>query len=362
MKNTFSEIKGRFGFGFMRLPEQNGEIDTAQVNAMVDRFLAAGLNYFDTARGYMKERSEGAIRTCLTSRYPREQFLLADKLSSWYFEKEEEIRPLFFSQLKDCGVDYFDFYLMHAQSAERFEKFKATRAYETAFALKQEGYIRHVGFSFHDKAAVLDEILTAYPQFEFVQLQFNYLDYEDEQVEGRKCYEVAQKHGKPVFVMEPVKGGRLVNLPPAAMDLLKAAGEGTPASYALRFAADFEGIRLVLSGMSDLAQTEENLAAMHPIKPLSQEERDTLTEVAGILRQQKSIPCTKCNYCTEVCPAGIPVPELFARWNTHLEGAALEKGSGEQASACLSCGACEEACPQKLPIRELLEQMAKTGA
>ena len=207
------KIKKNLGFGFMRLPMQGEEVDLAQTQQMVDAFLAAGFNYFDTAHGYLDGRSETALKACLTSRYPREDYVLTNKLTSNFFKTEADIRPFFESQLAACGVDDFDFYLMHAQSMKNFEHFKACRAYETAFALKAEGKVRHVGISFHDSAEMLDRILTEYPQLEAVQLQFNYVDYDDPAVQSRRCYEVCRKFGKPVIVMEPVKGGNLVNLP-----------------------------------------------------------------------------------------------------------------------------------------------------
>lgn len=213
MKQYFENVKKNLGFGCMRLPMKDGEVDYTEFSRMVDTFLENGFNYFDTAHGYVGGKSETALRECLTSRYSRERYILTDKLSTHHFNRQEEIRPLFESQLEACGVSWFDFYLMHAQDVAIFEKYKKCRAYETALELKAEGKIRHFGISFHDKAAILEQILTEYPQVEVVQIQFNYVDYEDASVESRKCYEVCKKHGKPVIVMEPVKGGSLVNLP-----------------------------------------------------------------------------------------------------------------------------------------------------
>ena len=238
------KIKKNFGFGFMRLPMKDGEIDTEETKRMVDAFLDAGFNYFDTAHGYHKEKSEIALRECLTSRYPRESYVLADKLTENYFKTEADIRPVLEEQLAACGVEYFDFYLMHSQCTLNYPHFKACRAYETAFALKAEGKVRHVGISFHDRAEVLEQILTEYPEIEVVQIQFNYLDYDDPAVQSRKCYEVCVKHGKPVIVMEPVKGGNLVNLPEEAKAVLDELHGGSPASYALRFAAGFPGMMI----------------------------------------------------------------------------------------------------------------------
>ena len=230
------KIRKNFGFGCMRLPMIGEDVDMEQTKQMVDCFLEQGFNYFDTAHGYLQGKSELALKECLTSRYPREDYVLTDKLSGSYFKKEEDIRPFFESQLAACGVDYFDFYLMHSQSTTNYQHYRDCRAYETAFALKAEGKVRHVGISFHDRAAVLEQILTDYPAIEVVQIQFNYLDYDDVAVQSSKCYEVCRRHGKPVLVMEPVKGGSLVNLPDDAKAVLDALHGGSPASYAIRYA------------------------------------------------------------------------------------------------------------------------------
>lgn len=262
-------VKKNFGFGCMRLPMVNGEVDTEEMNRMVDIFLESGFNYFDTAHGYLQGKSEKALKTSLTDRYERNRFILTNKLTNFFFKKEEGIRPFFEQQLKDCGVEYFDYYLMHAQGADNFNFFKSCKAYETAFALKTEGKIKHVGISFHDKADVLAQILTEYPQIEVVQIQFNYVDYNDPAVESRKCYEVCRKYGKPVIVMEPVKGGNLVNLPKNAKDIFDELGESSPASCAIRFAAGFEGIDMVLSGMSSYEQMADNISYMKEFQPLN---------------------------------------------------------------------------------------------
>ena len=231
------KIKKNFGFGCMRLPMTDGEVDYAEMNRMVDLFLAKGFNYFDTAHGYLGGKSETALRECLVKRYPRECYILTNKLTNFYFEQAEDVRPLFASQLAACGVDYFDFYLMHAQSEEIFAKFKRCRAYETALELKAEGKIRHFGISFHDQADVLERILQEYPQIEVVQIQFNYVDYDDAAVQSEACYDICCRYGKPVIVMEPCKGGSLVNLPEDADIVLKALNGGSNASYAIRYAA-----------------------------------------------------------------------------------------------------------------------------
>lgn len=362
------KVKKNFGFGCMRLPMNGDQVDIAETTRMVDEFLAQGFNYFDTAHGYIGGKSELALKECLTSRYPREAYSLTDKLTDSYFKTETDIRPFFESQLEACGVDYFDFYLMHAQNADNFKKFKACRAYETAFALKAEGRIRHVGLSFHDRAEVLDQILTEYPQIEVVQIQFNYLDYDDIAVQSRKCYEVCRKHGKPVLVMEPVKGGSLVNLPEEAKKVLDDLHGGSPASYAIRFAAGFPGMMMVLSGMSDLEQMKDNLSYMRDFKPLNETELDAVNKVQKIFHKMNMIPCTACRYCVEGCPKQISIPDLFAimnikqlhhDWNADYYYEEVHTAPGRRASDCLKCGKCEKICPQHLPIRKLLEEVAK---
>ena len=310
------KIRKNFGFGCMRLPMIGEDVDMEQTKQMVDCFLEQGFNYFDTAHGYLQGKSELALKECLTSRYPREDYVLTDKLSGSFFKKEEDIRPFFESQLAACGVDYFDFYLMHSQSTTNYQHYRDCRAYETAFALKAEGKVRHVGISFHDRAAVLEQILTDYPAIEVVQIQFNYLDYDDVAVQSRKCYEVCRRHGKPVLVMEPVKGGSLVNLPDDAKAVLDALHGGSPASYAIRFAAGFPGMLMVLSGMSSMEQMQDNLSYMKDFTPLNDAERTAVSKVVEIFRKQDLIPCTSCRYCTDGCPKHISIPDLFAIMNT----------------------------------------------
>ncbi len=364
--NTYYNIKKNFGFGCMRLPMKDDEVDYDEFTKMVDTFIEEGFNYFDTAHGYLNGKSEIALRECLTSRYPRESYVLANKLSTHHFSKQEDIRPLFKSQLEACGVEYFDFYLMHAQDKNIFDKYKECNAYETAFELKSEGYIRHVGISFHDKAAVLDQILAEYPDIEVVQIQFNYVDYDDPSVESRKVYEVCRNHNKPVIIMEPVKGGCLVNLPVDAQAIFDELDGGSNASYAIRFAAGFEGVMMVLSGMGNMEMMNDNISYMKDFKPLNDKEHEAIKKVCDIFNSQNHIPCTACKYCTERCPQNIPIPDIFAclndkktfnTWNPeYYYGVHTQKGG--KASECIACGICEEICPQHLKIRDLLKDVA----
>ena len=360
------KIRKNFGFGCMRLPMIGEDVDMEQTKQMVDCFLEQGFNYFDTAHGYLQGKSELALKECLTSRYPREDYVLTDKLSGSYFKKEEDIRPFFESQLAACGVDYFDFYLMHSQSTTNYQHYRDCRAYETAFALKAEGKVRHVGISFHDRAAVLEQILTDYPAIEVVQIQFNYADYENPSIESRAVYEVCRRHQKPVIVMEPVKGGGLIQLPEEAKAVLDGVGTGSYASYAVRYAASFEGVFMVLSGMSNYEQLADNVSYMKDFQPFTSAEYKAVERVREILKQQDSIPCTACRYCVPGCPKHIPIPGLFGcynakkqfgDWNSDVYYGNLTQNGGK-ASECIGCGQCERACPQHLPVIRHLKETA----
>lgn len=360
-------IKKNFGFGCMRMQMNGSEVDYAEFTGMIDAFMAAGFNYFDTAHVYIDGKSETALRDCLTSRYPRESYMLTNKLSPSNFDSQEEIRPLLDLQLEACGVDYFDFWLMHAMNTELFAKYKRCRAFETAFELKAEGKIKHVGISFHDKAEVLKQILTEYPEIEAVQIQFNYADYEDENIESRKCYEVCREFNKPVIVMEPVKGGALVNLPKEAENILASLNSGSNASFAIRFAAGFEGVVMVLSGMGNMAMMNDNLSFMSDFTPLNEKELEAISRVCDILKKQDTIACTDCKYCVAGCPSEINIPGIFAMYNgkkqlksntTPDDYRKLTAESGK-ASDCIECQNCENACPQHLEISKLLKEVAK---
>jgi len=353
----------KFGFGCMRLPMKNKEVDFEEFSKMIDLYLENGFCYFDTAHGYIDGKSEKAIKKCLTDRYPREKFMLTNKLSDGYFKKESDIRPLFQSQLDLCGVEYFDWYLMHAQNRMNFRKYKKCRAYETALELKKEGKIRHFGISFHDKATILNKILTQYPQIEAVQIQFNYLDMESRIVESRKCYEVCRKHNKPIIVMEPVKGGKLATLPSKAESIFSKL-DGSNASFAIRYAAGYEGVEMVLSGMGNMAMMEDNLSFMKDFKPLDDRELSAVRAVTGVLKKEAVIHCTGCRYCVNECPKNIEIPLMFNCINEKSNKnpdykKVLDGYSGGMPSDCLKCGKCEKVCPQFIKIPKELNKNLK---
>ena len=362
----FENVKRNFGFGCMRLPMIDGEVDKVAFNLMIDTFIEAGFNYFDTAHGYIDGKSEKAIKDCLTSRYSRDSYILANKLSDWFFETEAEVRPFFEQQLEICGVEYFDFYLFHALNRNSYEKHKACNTFEMVKQLKEEGKVKHIAMSFHDTADILDRILTEQPQIEVVQLQINYLDYDDPGVQSQKCYDVAVKHGKKIIVMEPVKGGALVNLPDAAVSEFKKLSDAAPVSYALRYAASFPEVFMVLSGMGNMEMMESNIKTMYPFVPLNKKELEATDKVRDIIRKYKQIPCTKCRYCAEVCPKNVPIADLFALYNEYALAKVTKKDTRTalasfeiKADDCIECGKCEAICPQNIQIRQKLKELAK---
>ena len=365
----------KLGFGCMRLPVANGnseEIDDAVFCRMIDRYMEQGFVYFDTAYPYHNQKSEEAVRRCLVERYDRERFLLADKMPVWLVQNMEDYSEIFERQLARCGVTYFDFYLFHAMNKTRVEETEKTGGFAFVQRMKTEGRIRHIGFSFHDTAEALEEILKNHPEMEFVQLQINYYDWESENVQSRKCYEVAQKYGVPVIVMEPVKGGTLANMTGRPAEILKELSpEASFASYAIRYAASLENVMLVLSGMSDEQQLIDNTAYMREFRPLDERERAAIARVVEELAAMPTIACTKCRYCVEGCPKKIPIPDVFEDYNMTVQFGINEtnRGSyrrhtadGGSANVCIRCGKCEGQCPQHLPIRDLLVKVAETFA
>ncbi len=369
MERYLGESVPKLGFGLMRLPLIGDKIDVEQTKEMVDLFMANGFRYFDTAYGYNAGESEKTAKLALVDRYPRDSFLLATKLPAWAgANTREEAEQMFYTSLERTGAGYFDFYLLHNMGEARTKLFEDYKLWDFIAARKAEGLIRHIGFSFHDKASSLDEILTAHPEAEFVQLQINYADWENVTVESRKCYETARKHGKPVVIMEPVKGGNLARLPEEVASVLREANpEASQASWAIRFAASLDGVIAVLSGMSNVEQMKENISFMKDFKPLTDNERETIMKASSVLSSFATIPCTACAYCMKGCPQSIAIFSVFQAVNlaSMYRDLASAKGSYNwnttghgmgKASDCIGCGQCEAVCPQHIHIREELEK------
>ena len=363
----------KLGFGLMRLPQKDGVIDVEQVKVMVDKFLAAGFTYFDTAWAY--PGSEDAIRQALVERYPREKFQLATKNAAWISCKtREDAVAQFETSLKQTGAGYFDFYLLHNLGESRTKFFDDFDMWSFVQEKKKEGKIRHVGFSFHSTPEELEEILKAHPEMEFVQLQINYGDWENPAIQSRACYETARKYDKPVIIMEPVKGGMLANPPESVREILNAAEpESSCASWAVRFAANLDGLVTVLSGMSSVEQMEDNLSYMKDFKKLTPKQEETIEKAREALAKIPIIPCTTCNYCAKVCPQNIGVSGSFTAMNyltlygdkdaaKHQENWLVNMHGKKPAADCVKCGACEKACPQHIAIRDELEMVAKALA
>ncbi len=359
-----SEIK-KLGFGLMRLPTIGEEIDIEQVKTMVDAYMAKGFTYFDTAYVYSGGKSEMAAKAALVDRYPRESFQLATKLPLWSVEDPAEMQKLFDTSMERTGAGYFDFYLLHAMQRSIYQKYDEYGLWDFVKEQKEKGLIRHWGFSFHADPALLEELLEAHPDAEFVQLQINYADWENPGVAARRNWEICKVYGKPVMIMEPVKGGILADPIPEVKAVFDGSGsEASYASWALRFAAGLEGVHAVLSGMSNIAQMDDNLKTMKDFRPLDDKEKELIRLAQRALDADKSIPCTACHYCTKGCPMDIPIPEIFNVQNR-------KKGSPQfrtvreynivtlhrgRAGNCIACGQCESVCPQHLPIISLLQQ------
>ena len=370
------EMKRKLGFGLMRLPltdpDNPGSIDIEESKRMVDHFIAEGYTYFDTAWMYCGFQSEKAVKEILTARYPREAYTLTTKLHCGFIKEKEDRDRIFNKQLENTGVEYFDYYLLHDIGFDSYKAYNRFDCFEWIAEKKRKGLVKHIGFSFHDNAEMLEKVLTEHPEFEFVQLQINYLDWESKGIESRKCYETATRHGKPVFVMEPVKGGTLANLPEKAENILRALNpEASLPSWAIRFAASQPNVAIVLSGMSNLAQMQDNCGFMKEFTPLNEKEIESIGNVVDIINRNISIPCTGCSYCTEGCPQNIAIPKYFSLYNAEKQelkgkfwtpqGEYYDRLTGifGKASQCIECGQCEGACPQHLPIIKHLKEVAE---
>lgn len=366
----------KLGFGLMRLPltvaTNDKTIDIEQSKKMVDIFMERGYTYFDTAWMYHGFESEKAVKEILTSRYPREAYTLATKLHCAFVKSFEDRDNIFNTQLENTGVDYFDYYLIHDLGREHLKIYEQFDCFNWLREKKKAGLVKKIGLSFHDTADLLDEVLTKYPDMDFVQLQINYLDWESNTIQSKKCYEVARKHNKPIIIMEPVKGGTLANVSDTVKDMFKNIHhDWSPAQWALKFAAGLEGVMMVLSGMSNLAQLEDNVDFMDGAEPLNQEELMAVRTAADMINGNIAVACTGCSYCTEGCPMKIAIPKYFALYNEdkrevlspsrewtaqkdYYENLTMTFGS---AGDCIGCGACESACPQHLPIIKYLKEV-----
>ncbi len=359
----------KLGFGLMRLPMIGDEIDIEQTKRMVDTFMAKGFTYFDTAYVYIGGKSEVALKEAVVDRYPRDSFQCATKLPLWDLKDPSEMEKIFQESLDRAGLEYYDFYLLHAMGTERVQKADEMGAWDFMKKVKAEGRAKHIGFSFHDTAEALENILKAHPEMEFVQLQINYVDWESESVQSRKCYEVARKYGKPVIIMEPVRGGSLAIMPPQVQEVFKAAEpEMSVPSWAIRYCASLDGILTVLSGMSTEEQLNDNTSYMENFQPLNESEKATVQKVVDILNSLPTIPCTACKYCVDGCPQKINIPGVFKAMNdrtlyNNMEASqkAYENATkeGGKAGDCIQCGACEAHCPQHIQIIETLKKAAK---
>lgn len=377
-QNKRVKIMSKLGMGLMRLPlmDENDQtsIDYEEVNKMVDAYMDAGFDYFDTAFVYHEGVGEAAFRKCVVERYPRESFKIATKLPLFVITEESQLEPIFAQQLENCGVDYIDYYMLHNVSGFTENAWKNVDLYSFIQKKKEEGYIKHIGISTHGNAEFLEEILFDHPELEFVLLQINYLDWEDEGIESRKCLEVARKYNKQVMIMEPYKGGFLADVPEEAEKIMKEYNPNrSVVSWAMRFVANLEDVEVVLTGASNLEQLESNIQEFNDADPLNDEEMEIISQVSEIINSNITVDCTKCRYCVDTCPEDIDIAKIFDLYNKHkllemdewtpfgnaylnyskLDGVGI-------ASDCIECENCIEECPQQINIPEVLKDVAKT--
>lgn len=362
----------KLGFGLMRLPTVNGkweDIDLEKSREMIDKYMAEGFTYFDTAYVYHGGNSERAFGELVASRYPRDSYVVTSKMPVGRMKETDTYESIFNEQLERCKIEYFDYYFLHAIGKSLYERIEKEDGFGFLKRMKQQGKIRHIGFSFHDDADSLDEILTKHPETELVQIQLNYIDWEDQGIQSRRCYEVCLKHGVDIAIMEPLKGGALVSLPEEAQNVLKEENSDMSiASWGIRFAASLENVKIVLSGMSNMEQLCDNMSYMNDFKPLRKSELNAVWKAADIIKKSIAVPCTACKYCIEDCPKNIAIPEYFAVYNNQhkyglipgliftYKNIAANKG---KPSECIACGMCEKNCPQHIDIIENLKKVSE---
>ncbi|MBR1832169.1 MAG: aldo/keto reductase [Ruminiclostridium sp.] len=356
----------KLGFGLMRLPEKDGAINYDEVCKMVDKYMSAGLNYFDTAYVYHGGRSEVAARECVVKRYPRDSFYLATKLPAWELKTEEDRDRIFDIQRERAGVDYFDYYLLHSiEEGGNYNTYERLNCFEWGVKKREEGKIKHFGFSFHGSPALLEKLLDDHPEVEFVQIQLNYADWDNPVIASGKLYEILHERNIPIIVMEPVKGGTLASPVPEIIGLFNVERPGaSAASWALRFVGSLPGVMTILSGMSNDAQMTDNISTFTDFEPISEKEKEVIEKAKDIMLGKPTIGCTSCRYCCDGCPQGIKIPDVFSLvnavrvygndwraknfYNSHIAPVS-------RAGDCIACGQCEGVCPQHLPIIELLK-------
>ena len=357
----------KIGFGLMRLPEKDGKIDFEQVSKMADIYMAAGFNYFDTAYVYHSGNSEKVVKKAIVERYPRDTFTIATKLPAWFIHSFEDRDKVFEEQLDRCGVDYFDFYLLHSlEDGNNYDTYEKYDCFNWGIKKREEGKIKHFGFSFHGTPELLVQVLDKHPEIEFVQIQLNYADWDNKIVHSGELYEILRDRQIPMIIMEPAKGGKLANLDDECKEILQAIRpDKSVASWAFRYVGSLPGIATILSGMSTPEQMEDNMKTFTDFEPLSEEELEAIDKIKEILNRVELAGCTACKYCVEGCPMGIAIPDVISAVNTKRKfpgdmrpqffyNGLVDRYS--HASDCIACGQCEGVCPQHLPIISLMQE------
>ena len=360
----------KIGFGLMRLPETDGVIDLDKVCKMVDSYLDAGFTYFDTAYVYHGGNSEKIVKEAIVKRHPRDSFTLATKLPAWNIHSLEDRDKIFNEQLERCGVDYFDFYLLHSiEDGNNYDTYVKYDCFNWGIEKRAEGKIKHFGFSFHGTPELLVEIVDNHPEIEFVQIQLNYADWDNQIVHSGELYQILAERNIPIIVMEPCKGGKLANHDEECTEILKSVRpDKSVASWAFRFVGSLPGVTTILSGMSTQEQMEDNMNTFKNFEPLSDEEKAAIDKVIEAMFRVEQVGCTACRYCVDGCPMSISIPDIISAINTRRKFPGdmrpqffyngLVSGKSH-ASDCIGCGQCEGVCPQHLPIIEILKEGAE---